>query len=265
MSEPTQQPARPRVVVVEDDPGLREALTTLLQGLRYDVTSSGSGLLGLQAIARERPDLVVLDIDVDDLSGLGVARAVGDFGAVPLIVMSGREGPWRQEAFEHGAAACLPKPFDFAGLEGAIEATLAVAAPTTAWPGDVRAMSSADLERVAHLAPSDLDALPFGAIRLDDEGRIVSFNAYEQRHAGLQAKNAIGRLFSEVAPCTQVQEFVRAVASGRATGQLDQVLRFVFPRRGAQTVVSVRLYLDPASGQLWLLISQRAGPPVSRH
>lgn len=256
---------RPRVLLVEDDPGLLEALAFLLEGRRFDVTSTRSGLEGLQVAAEQRPEVVVLDVDVEDLSGLGVARAMRDFGHTPLIVMSGRDAPWREEAFEHGAVVCLPKPFDRDALEAAIEATLAGTAEPAPWPGDVRALAPEDLERVARLSPSDLDALPFGAIRLDAQGRIVSFNAYEQRHAALQASAVVGKLFSEVAPCTQVQSFLRAVEEGRANGQLDRVLRFVFPRHGALSVVSVRLYLDPSSGQLWLLISQRAGAPDSRH
>jgi photoactive yellow protein len=257
--------SRARVVIVEDDAGLLEALSFLLEGKQFDVTSTQSGLKGLQVIAEQRPDLVVLDIDVEDLSGLGVARAMRDFGHSPLIIMSGRDGPWQTEALEHGAVACLPKPFDQGALEDAIEATLAATAEPAPWPGDVRVLAPTDLEKVTHLSPSELDALPFGAIRLDAEGRVVSFNAYEQRQAALQASAVMGRRFSEVAPCTQVREFVRAVEEGRANGQLDTVLRFVFPRHGALSVVSVRLYLDPPSGQLWLLISQRPGAPESWH
>src|SRR5690606_10036418 len=104
--------------------------------------------------------------------------------------------------------------------------------------------------------PADLDALPFGAIRVDAGGTITSFNAYEQRLAGLAPETVIGRRFVDVAPCTQVREFVSAVDEGRARGSLDRVLRFVFPRRGVPCLVSVRLFLDAPSRQLWLFVSQ---------
>lgn len=232
------------------------------QGL--EVTSTPSGLEGVLLAARERFDLAILDIDVHELSGLGVARAITDFCCLPLIVMSGREGSWRREALGAGASACLVKPFDPRTLGAVVAATLAVDAPAAPWPGDVRSLSSEDLERLASLPPDALDALPFGAIRVDGEGRIASFNAYEQRMAGRPPGSALGKRFSDIAPCTQVREFLGPVEVGRARGDLDRVLRFVFPRRGALCVVSVRLYLDPPSGQLWLFVSQRPGEDPAR-
>lgn len=252
---------RSRVLLVEDDAGIAEVLRALLEARGLAVDATPSGLEGLVRAARGGHGLALLDIDVQDLSGLGVARAVGDFSRAPLVVMSGREGAWRREALEAGATACLAKPFDPAGLEAVIEATLAPGQPPAPWPGDVRSLSADDLERLARLGTEGLDALPFGAIRLDRDGRVASFNAYEQRLTGLEPQAVVGLRFSEVAPCTQVQAFVEAVEQGRAAGKLDRVLRFVFPRRGAACVVSVRLYVDPPSGQLWLFIAQRPPAP----
>ncbi|MCO5170251.1 MAG: response regulator [Planctomycetes bacterium] len=263
MLPPPEAPARrPRVLLVEDDAGIAEVLRALLEAEGRDVDATPSGLEGVLRAARERYDLALLDIDVHDLSGLGAARAIGDLARLPLVVMSGREGPWRGEALDAGATACLAKPFDPAGLEAVVDATLAAGAPPTPWPGDVRDLSPDDLTRLAALGPDDLDALPFGAIRLDAAGRVTSYNAYEQRLAGREPAAVLGRRFSEVAPCTEVQAFVRAVEDGRRRGRLDEVLRFVFPRRGVACVVSVRLYLDPPSGQLWLFVAQR--PPAPR-
>lgn len=248
-----------RALVVEDDPGIAEVIRLLLADQQVEVEDTRSGLEGVVRAARPPAlDLAIVDIDVLELSGLGVTRAVRDFSRVPLIVMSGREGPWRNDALRAGASACLVKPFDPRTLEAVVAATLlATDASAPTWHGDVRALAPDDLARVARLAPEEVDALPFGAIRVGAAGQIVTFNAYEQRLAGLEPTEVIGRRFSDVAPCTQVREFLKPIEEGRARGELDQVLRFVFPRRGALCVVSVRVFLEPATGELWLFISQR--------
>lgn len=253
-----------RALVVEDDPGLAEALAALLGRHDLEVERTPSGLAGVvRAAGPPALALAVLDIDVHELSGLGVARAIRDFSRVPLIVMSGREGPWCGEALAAGATACLVKPFHGPALDAVVSATLSVEAPRSPWPGDVRALSAEDLARLSKLSPGELDALPFGAIRLDGAGRITSFNSYEERLSGREPSSVIGRPFSQVAPCTQVREFLAPIEEGRAAGALDHVLRFVFPRRGILCVVSVRLFLDRTSGQLWLFVSQRPAGRVN--
>ncbi len=248
-----------RALVVEDDPGIAEVIRLLLADQAVVVEDTRSGLEGVVRAARAPAlDLAIVDIDVLELSGMGVTRAVRDFSCVPLIVMSGREGPWRSDALRTGATACLAKPFDPRTLEAVVTATLLAAdGSARPWRGDVRALAPDDLARIARLAPEEVDALPFGAIRVGAAGQVVTFNAYEQRLAGLDPTAVIGRRFSDVAPCTQVREFLKPIEEGRARGALDQVLRFVFPRRGALCVVSVRVFLDSSSGELWLFISQR--------
>lgn len=247
-----------RALVVEDDPGVADALGALLAQHGLQVERTPSGLEGVvRAAGPPALALAIVDIDVHELSGLGVARAVSDFSRLPLIVMSGREGPWCAEALAAGASACLVKPFHRPALDIVVSATLSVDAPPSPWPGDVRTLSGQDLARLAALTPGELDALPFGAIRLDEEGRIASFNSYEERLSGRDPASVVGRYFSEVAPCTQVRDFMAPIEEGRARGALDRVLRFVFPRRGILCVVSVRLLLEPTNRQLWLFVSQR--------
>ncbi len=84
--------ARPRVLVVDDDPVLVEALASILRG-RYDVATAANGSQALAAVRREPPDLVILDVMMDHMSeGFDVARTLrGDDATslIPIIILTG--------------------------------------------------------------------------------------------------------------------------------------------------------------------------------
>ena len=63
-----------------------------------------------------------------------------------------------------------------------------------------------DLEQITRMSEEQLDALPFGAIRLDMTGKILTYNMTESKLTGRDPKRVIGRnFFTDVAPCTNVQ------------------------------------------------------------
>ena len=73
----------------------------------------------------------------------------------------------------------------------------------------------AEIERIENLSESGLDALPFGAIRLDRNGTILAFNRAEADITGRRRESVIGKnFFTEVAPCTNVQEFAGRFREG---------------------------------------------------
>jgi photoactive yellow protein len=62
--------------------------------------------------------------------------------------------------------------------------------------------------RLADLGAAEIDALPFGAIRIDHHGKILSYNQYEARLAHLDAARVVGKnFFRDIAPCTAVKAF----------------------------------------------------------
>jgi photoactive yellow protein len=76
-------------------------------------------------------------------------------------------------------------------------------------------------EALERLAPADLDALPYGAIRLDPQGCVVSYNATERRLSGY-AKDVFGRsFFTEIAPCMDNPGFRGRIERAQAAGRLD--------------------------------------------
>jgi two-component system response regulator MprA len=63
---------RPKVLVVEDDPATREFLGTALRLGGFDVDTAGDGIAALKQIEEERPDAVLLDLDLPRLNGFAV-------------------------------------------------------------------------------------------------------------------------------------------------------------------------------------------------
>jgi photoactive yellow protein len=90
----------------------------------------------------------------------------------------------------------------------------------------------ADSEKLESYTREEFDALSFGAIKLDKDGIIIKYNAYEGRLAGRNPGEVVGRnFFTEVAPCTNVQEFAGRFREGVESGKLYATFpyRFLFP------------------------------------
>jgi photoactive yellow protein len=246
-----------RILVVEDDPDLARLFSMILAPDGYTVDITPSGVHGLVRLHQTPYAAVLLDIQVEDLNGLAVQRAVRDFSSVPVIVMSALGGTeWQKEAFEAGASACLPKPFALDTLLGLIDHLVREPQTPPKFPADVRRLSAEDLARLGALSEAELNALPFGVLRLDAEGRIDVFNQFEADAVKIPPGNVLGRKFSEVVPCVTVREFVSQVEPPLAA-PVDAFFRFEFPHGNALQVVTVRLYREGAGRPTWILVSRR--------
>ncbi len=107
---------------------------------------------------------------------------------------------------------------------------------------------------VTRLRHDQIDAQPFGIIRLDTRGVILAFNAHEQHASGRTRKSVLARnFFTEVAPCTQVQEFYGLFLAGMSEGQLDVTFGFVFPSPKRERHVFVTLFYQPAESAIWVI------------
>lgn len=226
----------------------------------HTVEWTPNGVEALVIAARSDFDLAILDIEVDELSGLGVERVLRDIGDVPVAVVSARPNGWRREAFSAGAIACLQKPVDVVRLPQLAHTVEVGGRRGPPLPGDVRSLSRDDLQKIARMSSSEVDALPFGVFRIDRAGRIVMYNAFEATAAGLEREQVLGRRFAEVAPCVLVKDFVAAAERARHDEHVDEVMRFVFPHHSAACLVTVRLYSEESTGKLWLFVSKRARP-----
>jgi excisionase family DNA binding protein len=110
--------AAPTVLVVDDDPGLREFIRANLEAEGYSVREAGSASEGLAALDEGAPDLILLDVMMPRMDGWEMLRRVQErhgVAAIQVIMYSGKlEEAGKVE--EHGAQAFIGKPFDPAKL-----------------------------------------------------------------------------------------------------------------------------------------------------
>ena len=112
-----------RVLVVDDEAEVRSALTDILRAMRctdtLEVEGAADGQAGLDAVVRQRPDLILLDLQMPRMSGLTLLKHIREVESrVPVIVISATEDTKiAAEALRHGAVAYIPKPFDARHVE----------------------------------------------------------------------------------------------------------------------------------------------------
>ncbi len=121
------------------------------------------------------------------------------------------------------------------------------------------------LQQIDEMAPEALDELPYGMIQLDSTGRILKYNAVESRLASIAQSDAIGKqFFTEVAPCTRVQEFYGAFKEGVETESLDTTFQFHFAFKKNPRDVTVRLFYSRRTRTVWVVVSDHEGQAFFR-
>jgi DNA-binding response OmpR family regulator len=79
-----------KILVIDDEPGIRDLLDTLLRRKGYDVVLAESGRKGLELFRRERPDIIVLDLKMPEMDGLTVLREIQNLDPKkPVIILTG--------------------------------------------------------------------------------------------------------------------------------------------------------------------------------
>jgi two-component system KDP operon response regulator KdpE len=120
-----------RVLVVDDEAGLRHALAINLRARGYDVTLADSGMDALNAAARQPPDVVVLDLGLPDMDGTDVITGLRGWTKAPIIVLSARTGEGdKVDALDVGADDYVTKPFGMDELLARLRAALRRATPS---------------------------------------------------------------------------------------------------------------------------------------
>jgi DNA-binding response OmpR family regulator len=114
-----------RAVVVEDDHDLRELLVDLLEQSGFAVMPCASGRAGLQAVARDDPDLVTLDLNLPDLDGVEVCRQIRRISEAYIVMLTGRPDEVdRLVGLATGADDYLTKPFSPRELRARVAAMM---------------------------------------------------------------------------------------------------------------------------------------------
>ncbi|MCB9099211.1 MAG: response regulator transcription factor [Anaerolineales bacterium] len=150
------------ILVVDDEPNIREVVELYLQREGYEVEVAGDGAAALQAIERKSPDLIVLDLMLPAINGLQITRILreGDYN-IPIIMLTAKsEEADRITGLELGADDYVTKPFS---------------------PKELVARVKAVLRRVSGKATVDAQAQPLtiGSITVNPTTRQVLVNNQE--------------------------------------------------------------------------------------
>ncbi|HEX3221420.1 MAG TPA: response regulator transcription factor [Nocardioides sp.] len=112
-----------RVLVVDDDATLRRTLGIALRAEGHEVLIAADGRSALQALREDRPDMVVLDLGLPDLSGVEVLRQLRTWSTTPVVVLSARaESDEKVQALDLGADDYVTKPFGMEELLARVRA-----------------------------------------------------------------------------------------------------------------------------------------------
>ena len=153
-----------RILLVEDDARLAGMVSEYLAGAGFRVAVAGRGDAGIERLAREPFDAVVLDLMLPDMDGLEVCRRVRSTNDVPILMLTARGEPAdRIVGLEIGADDYLPKPFE---------------------PRELLARLKAVLRRGR--APATSALLRFGRLEIDRDARTVRVDGREKMLTGYQ-------------------------------------------------------------------------------
>ena len=141
-----------RILVVEDDPSIREVTAIGLRNAGWQVTTAEDGVAGLERFRAEQPDLVVLDVMLPRMDGLEVCRAIRRTSTVPIVMLTARTDTIDVVVgLEAGADDYVKKPFEIPELVARLRAAL----------------------RRAGRAPDEAERIRLGDVTIDVAGRSV--------------------------------------------------------------------------------------------
>ena len=145
-----------KILVVDDDPAIRNLIIRFLSQKNYQMESAQDGKTALEVFDRFNPDLVVLDVNLPDATGYNLCEQMQSRTDVFILMLTSRtDSADKAEGFEKGADDYLTKPFDLQELEYRVGAIL---------------------KRQRTVTPSEKQPLVFEGLVIDTERREVKIN-----------------------------------------------------------------------------------------
>jgi two-component system KDP operon response regulator KdpE len=171
-----------RVLVVDDEPQIVRALRSGLRASGYEVLSAFDGEGALNSIAKEAPDVIILDLAMSPMDGFEVVQRVREWSTIPIIVLSVREGDQdKVKALDLGADDYLVKPFSLDELLARIRVALRHTAQTVEHAPSVFEQGPLRIDLGAHtvtangadvkLTPKEFELLK---VLIENAGRVLT-------------------------------------------------------------------------------------------
>ena len=156
------------ILVVDDEPQIRRVLRSTLSTHGYVITDAKTGEEALESLRKERPDLVLLDMNMPGMGGIETCREIRRASDAPIIMLTVRNAERdKVAALDAGADDYVVKPFGIEELLARIRAALRRYAPGDALPPfvskdlkiDFQARQATVGDRDVHLTPKEYDVL----------------------------------------------------------------------------------------------------------
>jgi len=177
-----------RILVVEDDAPLRDALATSLQAHGYEASEAGTAEEAVVLAGHDLPDLVLLDLSLPGADGFHALRRLRAFTSIPVVVLTVRDAKDDKiAALDGGADDYVVKPFDLDELLARIRAALRrlpdpEVAPPTLVIGDLEIdRARGEVTRAGeavHLTPTELRLLD---LLVNSDGRLLTYAQVAQQ------------------------------------------------------------------------------------
>ena len=157
-----------KILVVDDEPQIRRVLRSTLSARGYVIAEAGGGDAALQSLSKERPDLVLLDMNMPGMDGIEACREIRRSSDAPIIMLTVRSAERdKVAALDAGADDYVVKPFSIEELLARIRAALRRYGPADAVPPFVARDLTVDFaNRVVtaggqpvHLTPKEYEVL----------------------------------------------------------------------------------------------------------
>ncbi|MGQ9729939.1 MAG: response regulator transcription factor [Candidatus Zipacnadales bacterium] len=153
-----------RILLVDDEPHLRDMITRKLTLEGYEVLATGSGAEALKLVAEAHPDLILLDIGLPDINGVSVCEEARQQTTAPILMLTGEVSPTvAVRALDLGATDYVRKPVDLNELVARIRAALRTAAAVQTpqrGPVKIGALTIDEDNGVVRYQDKDVEASP---------------------------------------------------------------------------------------------------------
>ncbi|MCU1242734.1 MAG: hypothetical protein JWO71_3460 [Candidatus Acidoferrum typicum] len=158
------------ILVVDDEPQIRRVLRSTLSSQGYVITDAKNGEDALESFRKERPDLVLLDVNMPGMGGIEACREMRRISDAPIIMLTVRSAERdKVSALDAGADDYVVKPFGIEELLARIRAALRRYAPGEAMPPFVSKDLNIDFEareiivrgQAVHLTPKEFEVLKY--------------------------------------------------------------------------------------------------------